>query len=170
MLVGPADEPAVDVVQVLVDDQALVERDHPLADPADLGGDPLVALRGIRPAARGAPARGGSSRPRCGTPGRPATLGWSRRKSATARVSGQQSGKSPAPLLDVVGLPVGRPVPVHVITARRVLVDQAVAVVVDPLVAEQVVLAVFARLDRDEQSRVFGETLYRPCGFFGASR
>ena len=45
MLVGPADEAAVDVVQVAMDDQAAIERQHPRPDAADLAGDPLVLGR-----------------------------------------------------------------------------------------------------------------------------
>ena len=123
VLVGPADEAAVDVVQVAVDHQAPVERD---ASVARRGRSPRRPAR--RPAGTAA-CREGCPGPRRIIPAAlwnawtPATLGWSRRNSATARVSGQQSGIVARAGLDVVGLPVGGPVPVHVVAAGRVFVD-----------------------------------------------
>ena len=157
--IGPADEPAVDVVQVLVDHQVLVKRDHPFAHPADLGGDALVAL-GVFALPRGVP---GTTEDHSG---RVVKRLHARDVGMIAEELGDRPGLGPAERelpcapLNVVRLPVARPVPVHVVTAGRVFVDQAVAVVVDPFVAEQVVLAVvFTGLDGDEQPRVFGRDL-----------
>ena len=68
-------------------------------------------------------------------------LGWDFRKSPTALASGIWKGIVHGPALDVARLPVARPVPVAVVAARPVLVDQAVAVVVDALLPEHDVIA-----------------------------
>ncbi len=91
-------------------------------------------------------------------------LGWSRMNRGDAVRLGPREREVPRAALDVLGLPVGRPVPVHVVAAGRVLVDLAVAVVVDPFEAELLVFPLLAGLDGDEQSGVVGRELEAAVG------
>src|SRR5690606_36541173 len=60
----------------------------------------------------------------------------------------------PGAALDVGGLPVAGPVAVHVVAEGAVLVDAPVAIVVDAFSAQELPVAILARLDAREDARV----------------
>ena len=167
VLVGPADEAAVHVVQVAVDHQAPIEGDHPRTDPADLLGDPLVGPGILRLAGR---VRG----PAEDHPGGVVERLHPRDVGVIEQELGDRAGLRPAERvipragLDRLGLPVGGPVPVHVVAAGGVFIDRPVAVVIDPLQAEHLVLPALSGLDRDEQAGVLGRDLGASAGVLAA--
>ncbi len=144
-----------------MDDQVSIERDHLRADGPDLLGDPVVARR------IGGLSRG-MARPSEDHPGRVVErlhardVGVVEDEGRRRPVSRARRAGNPRASLDVLGLPVGRPVPVHVVAAGRVLVDLAVAVVVQSLRSEQVVFPLLAWLDRDEQSGIVRREFITP--------
>src|SRR5262249_6628135 len=124
----PVHEPPVHRVQIPVDHHRPVVREHLLPHPPDLVVHrPVLPPIHILPVARPGPPRNPPPRFVVPLPRRDVRVRHDDRPDRPRlRV---RERERPRPELHVVRLPVRRPVPVHVVAARAILVDLPVAVV-----------------------------------------